>query len=225
MKQSNESGTQISRTSQHKVQARNGGVALRTGTDHVMLVAWMRTYVEKNVDDVIVRMTPDQARDAAKLLAEYAEFVERMNVAMHCAKCGSTEHMTEQCVLTSGFAGPAEADLVSIADGGPCNQMVKRTVKPKSKTRARKAELQQRAVLRAIENGCDTVNAIVESTQYSAAIVRKVAAQLAADGKITAKKCRRFDHQQHRDGWGYSLFGGAGMCQRKFWQYSPVKSA
>lgn len=40
--------------------------------------------------------------------------------------------------------------------------------------------------------------------------------KLADDGKVQVRKCRAYDKQPHRDGWGHSLFGGAGVCIRRY---------
>ena len=40
--------------------------------------------------------------------------------------------------------------------------------------------------------------------------------KLAEEGKVQVHKRRAYDPQPHRDGWGHSLFGGAGVCIRRY---------
>jgi len=40
--------------------------------------------------------------------------------------------------------------------------------------------------------------------------------KLADQDLITLQKRRAYDKQPHRDGWGHSLFGGAGVCIRRY---------
>ncbi len=40
--------------------------------------------------------------------------------------------------------------------------------------------------------------------------------KLADEGLVQVRKCRAYDPQPHRDGWGHSLFGGAGVCIRRY---------
>ncbi len=38
-------------------------------------------------------------------------------------------------------------------------------------------------------------------------------------GRLIKTSNYRYDKQPHRDGWGHSLFGGAGVCKRTFNEY------
>lgn len=40
--------------------------------------------------------------------------------------------------------------------------------------------------------------------------------KLADEGLVQVSKRRAYDKQPHRDGWGHSLFGGAGVCIRRY---------
>lgn len=40
--------------------------------------------------------------------------------------------------------------------------------------------------------------------------------KLEEEGLVTVKKRKTYDKQPHRDGWGHSLFGGAGVCIRRY---------
>jgi predicted transcriptional regulator len=44
---------------------------------------------------------------------------------------------------------------------------------------------------------------------------RKVLRKLVAEGRVEARKGKRYDHQHNRHG----LFGGTGMMVRRFWEY------
>ena len=78
----------------------------------------------------------------------------------------------------------------------------------------------RRLILDAVSVGDDTILAVARRTGMTERVVRREAKKLAAEGLLVMEKRRRFDPQRHRDGWGYSLFGGAGSCIRRYFKLS-----
>ena len=50
---------------------------------------------------------------------------------------------------------------------------------------------------------------------------RKVLAPWLAEGRVEARKSQRYDKQENRHG----LFGGCGVCVRRFWEYRLASKA